>query len=334
MIQAKYLAPLALLPALALVPFEPVEAQDSKPRAVKAVMRATIKTEHSNAVSQIAVSADGRLLASASRDKSVRLWNIATGKRQAILRLPTGATAVAFSPDSKMLVYATADHKITFWEVATGKELRTLEAKHPDGGPWQMVFSPDGKTLVTWGFEDRQPKVWDVLTGTVRFKLSGPFIWSVAFSPDGGLLATATSDDVVELWDMTTGKKRKTFHGHDGRVRSVAFAPDGKTVASGGSRDRMIRFWDVATGKQGAALERQTGDTWCVAFAPDGNTLLSWSEGSPFTLWQPSSERKLTTLMSRPRVDRWALTPDLRTLAILDNGTIAVVDLARFTLAE
>jgi WD40 repeat protein len=308
----------------------PVEAQAPKPRAVKASVRATIKTEHSNTIHRIALSPDGKLLASASRDKSVRLWDVATGKRQAIIRLPTAATSVAFSPDSKTLAYATDDHQVILWDIATGKNLRTLRARHPDHGAWRMVFSPDGKTLITWGYEDYQPKVWDVAEGVVRFKLSGPFIWDMAFSPHGTTLATATSAETVEIWDMTMGKKTSTFKGHDGRVRAVAFSPDGQTVASGGSRDRTIRLWEVSTGKMGTVFERQTGDTWCLVYAPDGKTLLSWSENGPFTLWHLASETKLATLSSTPRLGGLTLTPDLRTLATHYDGTVAVVDLSRF----
>ena len=148
-------------------------------------------------------------------------------------------------------------------------------------------------TLASAGDQDRMVKLWDVATGRERASLPGHTdrVYSVAFNPDGKLLASGSFDKTVKLWDVATRQERATLRGHTDWVWCVAFSPDGRTLASGGCA-MALKLWDVSSGKERATLEGQEG-VICVAFSPDGNTLASGSLFYSLCLWDvPSGERR------------------------------------------
>ena len=147
---------------------------------------------------------------------------------------------------------------------------------HTDG-VLGVAFSPDGKTLAS-ASRDTTIKLWDVQTGKGRATLKGHtagFAGGIQSGwQDPGL---GKRGQTIKLWDVATGKEQATLNGNTGTVASVAFSPDGKTLASG-SIDKTIKLWDVATGKELATLKGHTDVVWSVAFSPDGKTLASGSE--------------------------------------------------------
>jgi WD40 repeat protein len=251
-------------------------------------------TGHTDYVVEVAFSPDGTLLATASHDRTVRLWDVATGQTTRILtgrtsRSLTGRTSrsltgdtgylygVAFSPDGTLLAAISHDRTVRLWDVATGQTTRILT-----GHMFGVAFSPDGTLLATTG-EDRIIRLWDVATGQTTRTLTGHtnMVHRVAFSPDGSLLATTSYDGTVRLWDVATGQTTRILTGHTGFVWGVAFSPDGTLLATA-SYDGTVRLWDVATGQTTRIL---TGHMLAVAFSPGGALLATTGQDNMVKLW-------------------------------------------------
>lgn len=255
--------------------------------------------------SSLAFSPDGKLLAAVSNKAKLRVWDVGTGEMRTEVRAHNGGVfGVAFSPDGKLLATGGAASafipvdqvrgQVKLWDAATLKEKTALK---PDQTQFVLcvAFSSDGKLLAAGtqndGFKDHSMiKLWDVATGKEHATLKGKgeyeIVHSVAFSSDGNLLAagsgSVTGNGTLRLWDLETGKERTVLQGHSDQLRSVAFSPDAKWLASVGS-DSSVRLWDVATAKQSAIKKIYLGG-FSVAFSPDGK-LLAATEYKVVTLW-------------------------------------------------
>lgn len=279
---------------------------------------------HGQTIHSLALSPDGRTFASAGTDKTIRIWELATGKQLKIFKQPIRVWLAAFNRDGSKLLSIADDGRHRYWDVAGEREITddppALESfrlpwQSPDGklmavydesektirlvdsatkrekllegheaGVRRAVFSPDGSTLATCGW-DRTVRLWDVKSGKVVQVLRGhtSFVSAVAFSPDGKLLASVGGDLSVKLWRVEDGKELKTLRGYGDQVEPLAFGKGDKILVT--ATGNVIHAWDLERGVKFGGAPVHDGDIKIALFSPN-HKLLATSDQTVLTIAQ------------------------------------------------
>jgi len=262
----------------------------------------------------VAFAPDGQTIISTSRDKTLKLWDVATGQKiRTFFGHTDWVTAVAFSPDGKTVISSSDDKTLRLWDVATGQRIRTFSG-HSDLIN-SVALSPDGETVIS-GSKDGTLKLWNMATGREIRTFSGHESWvmAVAFAPDGKTVVSGSNDKTLKLWNVKTGQTLRTFSGHRDVVFAVAFSPDGKTILSG-SHDKTLKLWDVATGRALGTFSGHKDGVDGVAFSPDGKTVASAGRDQVVKLWDVATGQEIRTFIGHSgTVISVAFSPDGQTL--------------------
>jgi WD40 repeat protein len=295
---------------------------------------------HDNEIYSVAFSPDSRMLAAGGSERSIKLWDAVTGELLGLL--PEGETchSLTFSPDGALLACA-GEGKVNLWETRTGKPQGKLPGHC--GIVSSVAYSPDGRLLacasegrwfgheVMW-VKGGEVQIWDMFTLKLKQTLGKSRAEKLALvcSPDGQILAVASGDNVVRLWDLSTGETRRSVL-RQKELRTVAFSPDGQTLATGG--EDGARLWNVETMKVRHRFPNE--QVTSVAFAPAGDKL-AVATTSSVLLYDTVNFKRVAIFEQAPSisgVSNVAFSPDGRTLArgsnpFLRAGSIKFWDVA------
>lgn len=254
--------------------------------------------DHGNTVQRVSFLNDATLV-TASHDKTVRFFDMSTGKPLLVLRGHDGPVVdFSYSPDGEMIASASTDGTIRLWQTRSVGQAR--EFRGHDGPILSVAYHPEAAMAVSGG-SDNTAKIWDTEKGTVlrTFDRHLAPVTVVTFSPDGQLVLSADEAGAVLMWRADTGEIVHKLDGHEGAVYSAVFSPHGETLVTTGDNGDVI-LWDPATGREIERLPGYKGKVLASAFSPDGHTLATAGDDSTVRLWDIESRTPRTQLEGFP----------------------------------
>jgi WD40 repeat protein len=250
---------------------------------------------HTGPIGDCAISPDGKLLATASDDRLVIIWDIATMTVRGVLRgHQQRARACVFSPDGTRLLSASMDGTIRIWDVEEASLLHTFG--EPSTRTLGCAWSPDG-CLIAAASGNGKLSIWTAATGDKHREIDSPsgYEWDCSFSPDSRTMASGAEDGTIRLWDVEDGTLQASFAVHDGRIRCCTYDPSGTLIATAGS-DTTVRITRSGTGEVVHVLRGHTDRVRACAFSADGSVLVSAAEDRTIRLWDVATGEAIRTL--------------------------------------
>ena len=286
-------------------------------------------TEHTRAIETLAFTADGRTLVSASRDTTIRLWDVETGKSNLMTTGHTEAIrTLGLFEDGKMLVSASADCTLRLWNTET-QDQQLIRVKHP-WSAFDFAFSQDGNTVAI-GNTGGRTRLWSTITEdfiTILKARDRALIDHVTFSPNDKILASGSFGGSIQLWDVLNHQSIATLNDHTSEISALAFSPDGKILASAARYEPMIVLWDINNiGSKTVLLVEGNFGAEALTFSPDGKTLISGHRDGRIYAWDVATSEQLP-IFTRPTsaITALAFSPDGKVLVTgSGNGSIRLL---------
>jgi WD40 repeat protein len=271
---------------------------------------------HAYGINDVAVNPALDMAATAGGDGAVKLWNLKTGAPMATLQgLGRGMQYAAFSPDGSLFAAGGWDKKVTIRSTMTGRTISVLDGIPSTVG--EFAFSPDGARIAVKcqdGLRSYNLTVWDIKTGALLHSL-GDSMDSVAWSPDGKLIAAGSEYEYATVWDAATGELVYTLQGHGEVVFATAFSPDGRFLATG-SFSGEVKIWSLITGECVRTIKAHDAYVYDVAWSPDGKRLVSGGGDTKARIWSAETGDLIRTLDGHKSwVLYTAFSPDGRTIS-------------------
>lgn len=327
-----------------------LEAENALHQALLASRLVAAFPARSQAVFAVALSPDGKRLASAGMDEEIYVWEIGDladlPRREPAYKLSnpldynvavvTAGYTLAFSPDGSRLAAVAEKHSVKIWDAASGQLLLILSGHQ--GDVISLDFSPDGKRLAT-SSGDGTAIVWDAVTGQQLVALpTSESLVSVRFTPDGKRLITGEGQGIARFWDLETAPAEELFSltfdvDTEGSIAAIAFSPDGKSLAIGA--DNFIKVWDYEeilidpASNSMYTLYGHNNVSNYITFTPDGSQLITASSDGTTRVWDANNGQNLIILPGASPVFSLALSPDgIRPITAHADGTVRIWDIS------